>query len=541
MDTGFVLDEEIVSDGAGDGLYLSEISPGGIQAVSLRPFPAKDVNGLIAAFSASLPGSPYRPAPDSGSAAVIVSSTRGDQSWTSAYAVVSLSRRLAAFMEIHLKDLGRESALGAVHALRRRVERSLDGAVPGPLLEKWIPRLLWAAAVLSTYGGIAFSFSHTRANMWTAFAGFLVFLLAVGIAVNRGLKIAGAGRSEASLGDRLLTLWVHPWILAAPATAAPVPLATIALLFWASAQQPVLLVLYWSTIAGGAALILLGSHHRLLRQVFRRKDEGPAALGDDWQEIRTIPEGFPALPDGRVTGIYTERNGVASAVLVRPSRSREPEWVRWNQTSRTWDGPTGPVTARAHQVWDQRVETIVEVVLGNEILVVESIADERRTWGAVRRLTDHLAGRAHAPVRARGPRAFLTYSLAPLWGEYFLAVYFWIGALAFSGRAMPPLKSYMDLCFAFFLAVPLYVLVSNILATVRPGLFAVTGPRLTKRARRAVRHSFAAGVALIVPLMVFDSIFAAVSLTWVVWTALLTAVAAAIALIPLTRLHGRLK
>lgn len=540
VDARFALSEAMIRGGAGgESLYISEIAPGAAQAASIRSVPFTDVASVVRGIHVRDAAARYHPAPGGTGGVLTITRGNGGGQSTTAFAISKLSRRLAVLMEVHLTGAGPAEALGATEDLRRRVAKSLAPALPGPLLERWIPLAMWGAAALATAGGIAVSFSPSRSSIWTVFAGFGAFLLVTLAALAAGTRVAAGGSSAPTLGDRLLTLWSHPWILSGPAAAAPIPLATLALLLRTSHEEPLLAVLYWGTIVLGLAVIALGSNHRLVRQLLRRRDAGPAPAGEDWVTTRTVPDGFPAVPEGAVIGVYSERSGLASAVLVRPTRQRDPEWVRWNQATRSWAGPAGTVEARAHQVWDERVETIVEVMLGDRVLVVESVADVERTWGLVRRLTDHLQEQPGAPAPATGPRGFLTYSLAPVWAQYFLAAYLWIGALAFRGNALPQLRPYVIVCAIALVGVPLYLLAGNLLAARRPELYALTGPHLLRRARRGRLHTALAALPLMLPIIAFASTTVGEGLLpLILWGALGAWIAAAATVPAVARTHG---
>lgn len=526
VDVDFVL--RASGSASDDSLYLTEIAPGARQAVALRHGSFRSAVAELRRQYGPGPTTRFHQTADRKLAVVTVRSEEGRLGETHLFAVAALSGRLVAFMEIHFAG-DHPLAWGAAETLHQRVAESLQKVTPGALLERVIPWAMWIGAVTSTIAAIVISASPSTRTFWIVYGGFGLFSLACITALIAGVRLAGAGAPEAQPGDRVLTLWSHPWMLAAPAAQAPVPLATLALLLRTSRDHPVLGIAYWTTLALGLAVIFLGSNHRLLRQLRPPQSAGPEPVGGGWSVTPTIPEGFPALPEGRVLEVFAENGGGAVAVLIRPSEQREPEWTRFNHSVRTWQGARGPVSARAHQVWDQRIETIVEVVLGDRLILVESTDGVEATWGAVRRLTDHLESKPDIARRPAGPRSFLTYSLAPVWVQFFLAAYFWIGALAFRGQGLPQLHLYVAACAVSFVAAPMYLVLMNQIALRRLHYFAIGNAEIRARAVQGRTLIWVIAFPLLIPVMVFGNRYApAGSLGWLVSIAIILALGAVV-------------
>lgn len=481
IDPQFVMAEE---GGLAPRLILSEVAPDAAQAVALSDGSSGDLGAALRAVPV-----PDRRrmrldvVPELRRATLTFESPRAAGTVTHCYGVLNLTLALRAHLEVHTRGSDPARASRLMDALMGRVIAGGAGVLPTRRGEVVTRVLGWTGPLLVVLGGLLRLAPDTaRAAPFVILGGLAIFLAVTISALVRGLRAPGRG---VAFADRVATLWQNPWILASLGRALGVPLVILAVMFAGGPGRSAgLQILYWGTLLLGVIAVVLGSEHRLIKQVLRRREvDAEPIAGGTWAPLADVPESFPPLPDGRVMGIYRHSSHQLSAVVVRTREESQPAWTRWNQAARHWETPRGRVMAREYQMWDGRVETVVEAHVGGEAIVVESVAPADATFPAVRTLTESLPDLDGATPSRSGPVAFLGYPYLPAVAAWAVGPIMLMFLFATHGRL--GLAQFIGIPALVGVAVPVYYFGLSIAGCVRPRWFRIPPAEIARRAKAA--------------------------------------------------------
>lgn len=429
-------------------------------------------------------------------------------------AVVALPGHHVAVCEVRMRGTRSELWSALTRLIHRARTATQDVRLPW-LLGTGARIGAWLSAAIMVGGLFALGLTRDASMRYVTIAGGLL-LLGVIVAsliyafryVRRAPVPAHPAHPSTSpaptptLPEQAATLWNNPWILA-PAAGAIAIATVVGAVIFVPEPNPVTAVAAWVTIVLAAAVLFLGSPHRLLRQVIaavrRRRQGEPAVQLGQWTEVPLgqVPADV-ARPPGPLVTAYRHSERGTWATVAAAGAGEDPAWTRWNQLVTEWDSPRGKVSARIYQTWDRQVETIVELATGERSIVLETPRDPATAERLARGLTTKLATLARRERPRSRVTGFLTYSHVPVAALWVSAVLVWVALVSGLGTSLISQGTLRFVALALGV-VPPYLLLTSILAIGRPEWFRFRGEHLRRRAYRVLWSALVAAIVAAIP------------------------------------------
>lgn len=470
--------------GATSTLWLSEVGPRRWQALSLRP--TRGRRPVESIRDAGLPPRVREATtfPDNRTRAVRRTFETHDGA-THVYQNLKLSNSYMAQLEVHLADADPVTANAYADALQARVH---DAWYKSSVRKhRGVAGLtVWAGLVLA----IAGLFTLTGAAPSTAVALLIAgFVLVGGASIAVLAQTLSAARAGTPFAFRCAALWRNPALLMPEARVFAIPVTMTGFITYAVGSVWYLSLAGYISTALGLVVIYLGTDHTFLRRLFRRRGTSEpirAPIAPTiWEPVafETLPPGFPALPQGEILGVAQNQRTKSFAVFIEGNANVQPDWTRWSQTNASWETPRGTAMVASYEMWDNRPETIVEILVPGLTIVIESTVGTAQALENAKILTGSLVPE-ETTVKQPQPGLFdrvLGYSRMPVIVGFSAASVF---AIFLFGRIWVPGPI---LKLPFLLAVctvwmPLHCLMLNAIAIVRPRTFRLSHAALKRRA-----------------------------------------------------------
>lgn len=357
------------------------------------------------------------------------------------------------------------------------------------------PKWQYAVArILAVLGGLFVFLALPRASAVLFVLGAAALGLGALLTLARVLAFPPKGTPFAL---RVLGLWMNPWVLAVERRYFVLPAVILAIVIYITGQSAPLRLLALIAVVLCALVGYLGNPHAIVDQLIARrrtgngspKSEWPIAESDRWKKVdlRDPPEGFPALPSGKILRIMQNVRTKSYAVLVDGVGERPSSWSRWSQDGAQWETPIGTADVEVYETWDGRPEAIITMTLPNMMIVIEGVAGKETALDNARLLTDNLRPRqanggqsgAASPKKGITLDAAIGYAWIPAMVAWVVGVLFIasLDTLRYVGGG----QLMRVLVLAAFLA-PLYSAVMHTIGIVAPRLFRFTHGELRKRA-----------------------------------------------------------